>query len=196
MSGTYTTSFRRMFILTTNRLWINENLLNRPGRIRYKKNFSDLTRAQIQEILEDCLAEKEFEEEIIEFMKPLKLITVDIVKSIVSEVNIHKESPEICCKDFNLEFKEDTYSIISLHGTGKQAKEELLVDDVNHRYVTHFINAAKIRYQGAVLETAGYRFTCVERPVGNVYKVKDIYDSGKDYKIRIDREKAYHSVFY
>jgi len=119
MDGVYKTGYRKVFILTTNELWLNDNMLNRPGRIRYLKTFKDLSLKQITEIVDDCLIEKKFKKNILEFLKPLKIITVDIVKSIVSEVNIHKEEPYTCCEHFNLERKDLTYDIVQISG-GKE----------------------------------------------------------------------------
>lgn len=89
MDGVFNSPYRRVFILTTNRLYVNENLLGRPSRIRYRKSFGNLSPDVIQEYLNDNLKHPEFAQEILEFIDTLSISTIDILKSIVDEVNIH-----------------------------------------------------------------------------------------------------------
>lgn len=102
MDGALNSEFRRVFILTTNELRIDENLLQRPSRVRYLKEFSDLTPSVIEEIVDDLLINKTLKEEIILFISQLNFITVDIVKSILAEVNMYNESPEYFADVFNV----------------------------------------------------------------------------------------------
>ena len=46
---------RRLYILTTNQMTLNDNLLGRPGRIRYRFEFSNLLPQAIEEYLDDNL---------------------------------------------------------------------------------------------------------------------------------------------
>lgn len=198
MSGAFDTIHRKVFILTTNRLWINENLLNRPGRIRYKKEFNDLTRAQIDEIIEDCLQDKKYRDELIEFLKPLKIITVDIVKSIISEINIHNEPPSVCCIDFNLEFKDDTFDIIRVPKTAK-GKEVTLEEGVPAQQVNNFIQVCKNRWKMASLTTNENYYRAAKEPdvSNNVYTIYDgNYGRPEDaFTIRFQKSKGWHHVF-
>ena len=114
MDGTIQSEYRRVWILTTNNLYINENLLNRPGRIRYKKHFGDLDLDTIYEVLDDILLYPEFREDIVDYCKSLKIITVDILKTIVNEVNIFNEAPQDCCKVINVEVKADEFNFINM----------------------------------------------------------------------------------
>jgi hypothetical protein len=102
MDGVLNSEHRRVFLLTTNSLWINENLLQRPGRIRYLKTFGDLTVPVIEEIIDDRLNNKEFRESCIKFISNLQIITVDIVKAIIDECNIHNEGPDEFKDVFNV----------------------------------------------------------------------------------------------
>ena len=89
MDGVFNSPHRRVFLLTTNNPWVNENMIGRPSRIRYKKSFSNLQPEVIKEYLEDNLKDKKHVPEIIEFMDSLAISTIDILKSIVEELNIH-----------------------------------------------------------------------------------------------------------
>lgn len=111
MDGAMASEYRRLFVFTTNKKWIDENLLQRPGRLRYVVEFNDLKLSEISEIVDDLLIYPEFKEDTISFISTLEIITVDIVKSIIQEVNIFKESPENFKHIFNVQEKSDTYNI-------------------------------------------------------------------------------------
>jgi len=114
MDGAIQSEYRRTWILTTNQLWLNENLLNRPGRIRYVKQYKDLNYDTIIEILDDELLRPAHKEAIIEYCKTLELITVDILKAIIREVNLFNDPPEKCCAIMNVSVKEDRYNFVML----------------------------------------------------------------------------------
>lgn len=145
MDGVYKTQHRKIFILTTNHRWLNDNMVNRPGRIRYLKSFDDLSIDQITEIVDDCLKYPVHKLAVMDFLKPLRIITVDIVKCIISEVNIHNEPPSDCCQHFNLERKEAAYDVFEVKGK----KEVVLHEGVDRKYVDRIVN--KGRWKGNYL---------------------------------------------
>jgi hypothetical protein len=79
---------RKLYILTTNKLHINENLLGRPGRIRYIQEFTNLPKAAVEEYLEDNLEDKSKKQDVMGIVDLLEISTIDILKSIVEEFNI------------------------------------------------------------------------------------------------------------
>ena len=111
MDGALNTASRKVFLLTTNKVHINENLLQRPGRIRYFKTFEDLDLDTIMEIVNDTLVHKDLFDEVVSFISELDMITVDIVKSIVEEVNIHKEPPTAFEDVFNVEKAQEVFNV-------------------------------------------------------------------------------------
>ena len=89
MDGVYSSNSRRVFLLTTNSLSVNENLLSRPSRIRYIREFGNLDEKVVREYLKDNLHDQEATEELIGYVDTLTISTIDILKTIVEEVNIH-----------------------------------------------------------------------------------------------------------
>lgn len=90
MDGVYNADHCHVFLLTTNKLRVNDNLISRPSRIRYLKSFGDvIDRKILEEFVDDNLNYPEYKDEIMEFVDTLTMATIDIVKSIVEEVNIH-----------------------------------------------------------------------------------------------------------
>lgn len=93
IDGVYNES-RKLYILTTNRLSIDENLLGRPGRIRYIKQFGNLTAKAVADYIKDNLQDLGKTDMILDIVDVLEISTIDILKSIVDEVNIHGEINE------------------------------------------------------------------------------------------------------
>ena len=88
MDGVYTSEYRRIFLLTTNETNINDNLISRPSRLRYIHEFGNLEPEITREYLNDTLNDKSHIEDIIDFVDTLQISTIDILKSIVEEINI------------------------------------------------------------------------------------------------------------
>lgn len=109
MDGVYNSPYRRVFLLTTNKLYINENLIGRPSRIRFKKSFGNLAPEVIKEYLDDNLKYPQFAKDIMEFIDSLSISTIDILKSIVEEVNIHGVSVNEFKNFLNVEQAKYTY---------------------------------------------------------------------------------------
>lgn len=196
MDGIFKTKYRRVFLLTTNRRYVNENMINRPSRIRYIKEFKDLSIESIKEIIDDCLEDKKFKDEIIDFIKPLEIITVDIVKSIISEVNIFNESPFICCKDFNVEFKDDTYSVYKIEESisdNKKVKSKILVgQNIESRGVENFINRSKTSsYKNVSLYVGEECLSPIERFNSNNNSVLVVEEEYRFSDSDIQRENAF-----
>ena len=80
---------RKLYVLTTNRLTIDENLLGRPGRIRYIKQFGNLTAKAVADYIKDNLYDQSKKSEVLNAVDLLEISTIDILKAIVDEVNIH-----------------------------------------------------------------------------------------------------------
>ena len=89
MDGVTKGTHRKSFILTTNTWSISEYLLLRPSRIRYIKNYTNLKLDQIAYIVDKLLLDKSKRDEVVKVISSLDLITVDIVKTFIQEINIH-----------------------------------------------------------------------------------------------------------
>lgn len=110
MDGTYNSIYRKVFLLTTNELNVDPNLLGRPSRIRYKKSFSNLSEEVTREILNDILEDKTAIEKVMELTHSMNIITIDLIKAIATEINIHgAESLPDIKETFNIEFSRFSY---------------------------------------------------------------------------------------
>jgi len=111
MDGALNSVHRRVFILTTNNLYVDTNLIDRPSRVRYLKTFDNLAPEIVEEIVNDVLLIPELKDECIKYISTLEIITVDIVKTVVNEVNIQEESPMKFKSVFNASVKKGKYKV-------------------------------------------------------------------------------------
>ena len=88
MDGVYTSDYRKIFLLTTNTTVINDNLLSRPSRLRYIREFGNLDKSIVLEFLKDTLQDKSATERVLEYVDSLEISTIDILKTIVEDINI------------------------------------------------------------------------------------------------------------
>jgi SpoVK/Ycf46/Vps4 family AAA+-type ATPase len=131
MDGVLDNGFKRLFLLTTNKLSINENLLQRPGRILYNKTYGDLELECIKEIVDDLLIKKERYDSVVKFISELEIITVDIVKAVINEVNIHDEDPMEFYQFFNVKKVEESYNVFQIIMQDGQYMEALVYPRAN-----------------------------------------------------------------
>jgi hypothetical protein len=134
MDGALKSEYRRLFLFTTNNKYIDDNLIERPGRIRYVKEFTDLSYEVIEELVDDLLIYPEHRDDCVEFISRLNQITIDIVKALVNEVNIHNESPNAFKDIFNISLKKDYYEIYE----GSVTETEMLRIKPVHTKVQNF----------------------------------------------------------
>lgn len=113
MDGVYNSKYRKVFLLTTNAMSINENMVGRPSRIRYVKKFENLDLKVVNEYLDDALEVPEARQDLLDFIDSLTISTIDILKTIVNEVNIHGiEGLRKAKSFFNVVTNEYEYSCI------------------------------------------------------------------------------------
>ena len=115
MDGVHNSQYRKIFLLTTNELEINNNLLGRPSRIRYVRSFGNLPEETTLELLNDILIDKGAVEPVLDLIRQMQIVTVDLVKALAQEVNIHGvDKIDMIRKNFNLEFSDFTYLVESI----------------------------------------------------------------------------------
>lgn len=116
MDGVYNSKYRKIFLLTTNTLSINPNLVDRTSRIRYVNTFGNLDISVVKAYLNDFLKDKSCINELIEFIDTLTISTIDILKTIVEEVNCHGIESFRKSKGFlNVTPEEYNYSLYMCH---------------------------------------------------------------------------------
>lgn len=145
MDGVYNSEYRKVFLLTTNQLMIDSNFLSRPSRIRFKREFKNISLQTVKEYIADNLLYKEFTNDIIDFINSLTMSTIDILKTIVNEVNIHQIPPQKFKDYLNLEFSPYRFNAYTLYASSDTQSNftedeiiEFLLDRKNPNFIKKF----------------------------------------------------------
>ena len=101
MDGVQTSAKKALYVLTTNSMYVNDNLLNRPSRVRYVRKYRDLEKCYITEIVNDLLINKDHAPDTIDVISKLDSITVDLIVELIREANLHEEPASKFISIFN-----------------------------------------------------------------------------------------------
>lgn len=125
LDGVSRSKYRRMYLLVTNNTKIDENLLDRPGRIRYKFEFDRLAREHLDMIVEAYLQKDRMHlrDEIVSWLFQRSVTTVDAAIKTIEEVNAFGESPSAFEDFFNLSEREATTYRIMVSKDGADWEE-------------------------------------------------------------------------
>lgn len=100
-SGTH-----NLFLFTVNeKRELNDNLLSRPGRIRYHYQFESCDAETIRNYCKDNLKRPELESEIIDTLTATRYVSLDIVRALVDEVNTYDVTVSEAMNYLNIDFK-------------------------------------------------------------------------------------------
>ena len=167
MDGALKSTNRILFLMTTNSTRIEENLLQRPSRIRYVKAYGDLTLDVITEIVDDMLIYPDLKKATIKMIGHLPMITIDLVKSIVEEVNIHNEDPALFKDYFNAD-NGDNDNYYNVYKINTETSEKVLYKsfaDIDH----DLENMTEVEYDDFV----GQTFYINQRAMGYIKQIVD-----------------------
>ena len=116
VDGMSRSSFKRLFIFTTNTTSINENFLDRPSRIHYQFEFARVADEIIEGLIEDSLPADlmHFKSDIISFLATRQICTIDIVKAVIAEVRTFREAPLMFADLLNISKGEPPAYTISI----------------------------------------------------------------------------------
>lgn len=100
MDGSFPTHL--LFLLTVNTFNINEYLINRLNRIKYRKHYENLEEDVMEEVINDLLINKEHKQSIYDFFDKVGMVTFDLLINVIKEVNLFNESAIECGKHLNI----------------------------------------------------------------------------------------------
>lgn len=114
MDGQYPTNL--IFLLTVNNFKINEFLINRLNRVKYRKHYDNLEDDVVNEVIEDLLIDKNHKDSIFDFFDTIGMCTFDLLVNIIKEMNLFNEDAITCGKHLNLEIEPNWYRITEHFG--------------------------------------------------------------------------------
>lgn len=110
MDGMYHTKL--IFLLTANDPHrINNRLVNRLNRIKYHRIYDKLEPSVINEVIGDMLKRENWRVSIDTFVNQFDMLTMDILTSVIKEVNLFDEDATECAKYLNLIEEPEQYKI-------------------------------------------------------------------------------------
>lgn len=170
MDGVMSVGSKKLILLTTNKTYIDDNLLQRPSRIRYMKNFNGLSKQAVKEIANDLLENKDYMQDLMETLNKIEIVTIDVVKALITEVNLHEDLPSKLIKDFNVQPKApDEYRI---H----------LVENNKPKFLFSF----DTRYSSFDVEIGEYLPVPNAGDIGEIIETRD-----KDFIVKLFRTRPY-----
>lgn len=122
---------RKLYVLTTNQLSIDPNLINRPSRIMYLQEFGNLTEKAVADYVRDNLKDQSKAPLVMNTVDLLEFSTIDILKAIVRYVNIFGEINEK--SPLNIPRASFKFDIIAFYGLPKE----------NHKDIRESVHSAK-----------------------------------------------------
>ena len=194
MNGILDNDYRKVFLLTTNDLHVNRNMLQRPGRIRYLKTFADLTLETIIKVIDDRLIHVNFRKEAIEFISSLETITIDIVNAVIDEINIHNEAPENFKDVFNVAPIRNIFNIYKLDESDP-SKREVLYKEVT----LNFIKITKTEINKNLYVNDEHEGT-IKMILSDTVILIEVYNDNTDkeelFRYEIENAEKKHSAFH
>lgn len=109
MDGTFPTKL--LFVLTLNEFNVSDYLVNRLGRVKYRKDFRSLDEDVINEVIDDMLDNKDHKESVLEFFDQIGICTYDLLVNVINEMNLFKEDALECGKYLNLKAEESWFEV-------------------------------------------------------------------------------------
>jgi broad-specificity NMP kinase len=113
MDGNFTT--RLVFLLTVNEFDISDYLINRLSRVKYRKDYNNLTDSEMQEVINDMLINKDHTSSIYEFFDTVGIRTYDLLTNLIKEMNLFKEDALSVGAHLNLQPSPKKYTVYELH---------------------------------------------------------------------------------
>lgn len=163
MDGNYNT--RLLFLLTVNEMTINSYLINRPGRLKYRKSFDNLPNDVLEHVVNDLLENKEHAQSVFQFFERLGMVTFDLAVSLIKDMNLFKQDAIQCAKYLNLKCEPVQYTVMELTD-GKLRK----CADVTFNLSMPTLNIQRLDYFQGTLEKG--------------------FDDAEEDEVSVDMEKA------
>lgn len=179
---------RHLYILTVNDTdRMSDYLMNRPGRIRYRKHYDSLDKSIIDEIADDYKLSKEEKESLFDVLDMLDYVTFDIVMTLIVESKMYNELPKESAKHLNL-IREKSYINICISPkdvTGKTTRYVIRRNETYHEIPFYEKDKETGKYTNSWKEL-DYTFEEIERLLRkNKYFEIDL--NGNPYIIKEDK---------
>ncbi len=99
-----------VFLVTVNDVnLVSDFMINRPGRIKYRKHYENLELNTINEVIDDLLINKDNRDDLLKQLKKLGIVTFDILITIIKDMNLFEEDAKSVVKHLNVSSEASHY---------------------------------------------------------------------------------------
>lgn len=112
MDGNYATNL--IFLLTVNEERLNDYLVNRLNRIKYRKSYGDLEFDIMEQVIDDMLVNKAHKQSIFDFFDKVNMRTFDLLTNLIKEMNLFNEDAIQCGMHLNLKPETKSYDVYEI----------------------------------------------------------------------------------
>lgn len=208
---------KKMFLFTSNEKGkINQYMINRPGRVHYLKEYDALDDTIINDVIADNLIIKENRDGLVEVLNILSNVTMDMLMSLIKEMNLYKETARESIRFLNLKPDSINYNVdvyqnnlklgsTTIHGhplTTESLYFEVYISDiskykegaVNHDAIIAQINHKKNKHK-ASLEGSAQKGKFINNPseVSETQKTEEPCEESPATDSTSNSESAYLS---
>lgn len=141
MDGVFTNEHKIVFLLTTNET-VNEYFINRPSRIKFLQEYSELPEELFDLITDDKLKNSEFKEDL-ELNISLVNLNIDLLISIIDDINLFNKPFSTFKELYNYKFEQYKYEIHSMTN-GVEKYENIVTTMKKFKYTDHYIGSYRV----------------------------------------------------
>lgn len=107
-------SNKKLFLFTSNTFDLETNLKSRPSRVRYLRSYNGLKPETIEQIITDRLQDQTQVEELKYICNILNEVSVDILLTLIEEMNMYNISPKEAIKELNVQVEYGEFDVLMM----------------------------------------------------------------------------------
>lgn len=129
-----TTHNKHLFLLTSNLADVGQYFNNRPGRVRYHKQFDEFPEEALHKMIDDKVKNKKLNTALHKYIDTTGTMSPDVMSCLIEECLIHNQTPDQFSDIINIQAVDDSpYSAIIMFKK-LEAKKELNDDESDKAY--------------------------------------------------------------
>lgn len=147
MDGVLTNEHKVFFLLTTNDS-VNEYFINRPSRVKFLKEYDELSEEIFNMIVSDKLNDKKFKDDLEENVSLINL-NIDLLISIIDDINLFNKPFSEFKDSYNYKLEQYKYDMTIIEGNSEKfigfftSKKKLKIDN---RYINNYLVKEIIKF--------------------------------------------------
>lgn len=147
---------KKMFLFTSNEKGkVNQYMLNRPGRVHYLREYDGLDEVIVNQVIADMLENQDNKKGLVETLNILGTVTMDILVSLIKEMNLYKETARESIKYLNLKPESSLYEIELFEGEYALGKARVNQHPLTAEFLDFSMQVDMYKYKSGAHNHAG-----------------------------------------